>query len=219
MDRLTNFPNFLSAIKSSELNPVLFIEVEFDSGFTHIWSGIYDLLDQTFGSGWAAGAKWIAAGQLITVGAINETTGVEAVGAVITLTGIDPAFISLAITEARQNKAVNIWFGALDSSNTILDGVPYKFFSGFVDVVEISEEAESATVTIRAENKLSSLLRPRIRRYTSEDQKKIHPSDLGFDFVSQMSDWSGVWGVPIVIGATKPQITRESYEPQVNDSP
>ena len=54
----------------------------------------------------------------------------------------------------------------------------------------VTEQAETATITIQAENRLVDLERPRIRRYSDEDQKSdtANASDVGFEFVPSLQD-------------------------------
>jgi hypothetical protein len=50
-----------------------------------------------------------------------------------------------------------------------------------------------ASVTVRLENRLADWERPRLRRYTDEDQQRAHPGDKGFEFVTSTVDKDIVW--------------------------
>jgi hypothetical protein len=52
---------------------------------------------------------------------------------------------------------------------------------------------ETAAVTVRLENRMADWERPRVRRYTDEDQQRAYPGDLGFQFLTATVDKDIVW--------------------------
>ena len=71
---------------------------------------------------------------------------------------------------------------------------PLLSFSGKMDKPEIDDSGENCIITVRYENRLVDLQRPRIRHYTPEDQKINHSGDLGFDYVASLQDKNIPWG-------------------------
>jgi hypothetical protein len=69
-----------------------------------------------------------------------------------------------------------------------------EVFSGELDQMTISEESETCTVQVTAENIMVKLERPVVRRFTHEDQKTRFPSDLGFQYVAALQGLDLVWG-------------------------
>jgi len=67
-------------------------------------------------------------------------------------------------------------------------------FSGRMDVMSITEDGDSCTITMTAESRLIDLERPRLRRWTSEDQKGLDATDKGFEFVNSLQEASIKWG-------------------------
>lgn len=176
----------ITEVTASVLEPVVLVKGEFDSGDVNLWSGIGDL---TWG-----GDTYTGAGNLLGIMAIKETQILEAVNVDIQLTGISSAYVSLALTEDYQNRPVTIWIAALNASGAIIAD-PYMLFKGRMDVLEIEEGAETASLTMHTENRLIDLQRAKERRYTAEDQKAYYPSDTGFNYVSALQDQSIVWGM------------------------
>ncbi len=172
-------------LSAQQVNLAFFVEIEFSSGVINLWSGIGDISWDT--------KTWTGAGNLLMITPARETTGVTATGLTISLTGVDPAFISLALIEARQNKPVSCWFGFLDSSGVVIVD-PYKFFTGLFNYIVINEGEKSAIITVTAENDLIKLQKPRIRRYTDQDQQAEFDGDLGFKHISALQEWNGYWG-------------------------
>lgn len=175
----------ITELSASRVRPVLFVEVEFASGFVRFWSGIGDFT-------WDS-KLWTGAGNLLSVTPAGETTAIRANGIVMSLSGINPSVLSAVLANAQQGKPATCWLGFLDSDDVIVAD-PYLFFKGRVDVPEIEEGPETATVTITAENQLIELRKIRPRRYTSQDQKIDYPTDLGFDFIPRLKSFSGIWG-------------------------
>jgi hypothetical protein len=56
------------------------------------------------------------------------------------------------------------------------------------------EIGETATITLTIQNRLADWERPRLRRYTDEDQQSVYDGDLGLQFVAQMAEKTIYWG-------------------------
>ena len=172
-------------LSQTQVNLVFFVEINFKSGPVNLWSGVGEF-------SWDS-KTWLGAGQLLNITPAKETIGVTATGLTITLDGVDPTFIALALNEAKQNKSVRCYFGFLDSSGNIIIN-PYQFFSGLVNYIVVSEGEKVATISVTAENDLIKLQRPRIRRYTDADHQAEFPGDLGFQHIASLQEWNGFWG-------------------------
>jgi hypothetical protein len=158
------------------------VELEFDSGTLRLWNGYSDL---TIGSDTYTGS-----GDIINISAIEETGEIGAKGVSMSLSGISSSILSLALTENYKNRIANIYIGTI-AGGTVSS---YKVFSGRMDVMSISEEGETCNVSLTAESRLIDLERPRVRRYTSEDQKIIDANDKGFEFVNSIQGAIIEWG-------------------------
>ena len=61
----------------------------------------------------------------------------------------------------------------------------------------VQESVETAVITVSVENRLIDLEKPRVRRYTPEDQKIDLPfnvRDNGFDEVASVQNKEIIWG-------------------------
>jgi hypothetical protein len=174
-----------SALKEGELRPILFFEGEFASGWVRIWSGLGDIT-------WT-GRTWTGVGNLLGLGAIEETQQVVAGGTTVSLSGVPLEMVALAIDEARQGKPGRVWLGLLTDAREIIAD-PVQAFTGRLDVPEIADTGESCTVTISYENRLIDLGTPRNWRYTHESQQALAPGDQGFAFVTTIQDKEITWG-------------------------
>lgn len=177
----------LTQLNASQVKLAVFVEIFFTSGTLNLWSGVGN-------KSWDS-KNWIGTGSLLSVTPATESSDLRANGAVITLDGVDPALISVALQEGRQGRPVNCWLGFLDLSTEAVIVDPAAFFKGRLDVMAINDGAETATIAVQAESRLIDLERPSNRRYTQEDHQRDYPSDLGFEHVNSIQEWQGSWGV------------------------
>jgi hypothetical protein len=178
----------MQAVATAEVvRPVYLIDMEFSSGSVYLWSGLGDL---TFNSN-----TYIGAGDLLSIGAIQETTELTANGASVTLSGIKQSLLTIARDEPYQGRPLIIRLGAFDDAGDLISS-PVIMFSGFMDVMTIADAGETSTINVTAENKLIAFQTTAVRRYTAEDQKIEHPADKGFEFVAKIQEKEIVWGRP-----------------------
>ena len=71
-----------------------------------------------------------------------------------------------------------------------------NIFTGYMDTMEITESADTATISINLENRLADLEIAKTRRYTSEFQKERFPNDKAFDYVNDLQDKKITWSAP-----------------------
>jgi hypothetical protein len=113
----------------------------------------------------------------------------DAKGATLTMSGIPSSFLSLALQEPYQGRECRIYFGITSSPSDYVE-----VFSGELDQMNIEEQADSATISVTAENVLIKLERPVVRRFTNEDQKSRFPNDRGLEYVASLQDKEIFWG-------------------------
>jgi hypothetical protein len=185
--------------------PFFAVDLAFDSSPLYVWSGYGDLV---------IGSKtYLGAGQLLNISSVSETTEMEAKGATISMSGIPSSFLSLALQEPYQGRECRIYFGLVISSALKQENGSYllaedgsllftesnginltEIFAGELDQMNIEEQAESANISVTAENVLVKLERPVVRRFTNEDQKSRFPSDRGLEYVAALQDKEIFWG-------------------------
>jgi hypothetical protein len=198
---------FSDAVQRDVVQPFLAIDLAFDSGNVRAWTGLGTLS--------VGGVNYIGTATIMSISPIEETIEVAARGAQFVLTGIPSDLLSLALSEPYQGRVAKIYFGMMSVPERLLTEAGaiittenllpldissgnqselVEIFSGFMDTMQIADEVETSTITLTAENRLISLERPKIRRYTSEDQKREFSADLGLDFVNDLQDKEIKWG-------------------------
>lgn len=157
---------------------------------------------------------YLGVGNLVSISSVEETTEIDAKGAVITMSGIPSDFLSLALDEPYQGRECKIYFGLwlnnrtiatqgntvittedlLELSTEVDTSYLVEIFSGELDQMNISESGSTASISVTAENIMIKLGRPVVRRFTNEDQKSRFPSDKGLEFVAGLQDKEVFWG-------------------------
>lgn len=175
----------LTELPKSQIQVGLLVELDFASGFVRVWNGIGNL---TFDANTFTGV-----GYLGEIAPIAETgQAVRANGITLQLSGIPSSVLSIALAENYQGRSAKVWLGFFDTAWTLLECA--LLFAGRMDVMQIDEGADSSTITVTAENHLADLKRPRIRRYTNEDQLAYYPGDRGLEFIESIQNVDIVWG-------------------------
>mgnify|MGYP000739722093 FL=1 len=180
----------LAVATADVVRPIYLVKAEFDSTppedrNLYLWSGFGNL---TFN-----GKNYLGVGNLLSISAVDESTDLTATGASIVLSGIQSPLLAIARDEDYQGRPITIYLGALDDTGDLIAS-PTVLFSGFMDVMTISEAGETSTISVTAENKLIAFDRSYVRRYTAEDQKIDYPNDMGFEFVAKIADQEIIWG-------------------------
>ena len=181
-----NITNALDTeFNTNSIKPFYAITLDFETDVIRLWTGTGTI---TFG-----GVSYVGGGNILSVSSATETGQIQANGSTVTLSGIPSDLISAALNFNYQSRDATIHFGALDSNNAVIAD-PFIIFKGFMDVMTITDDAESATINLTVENRLIRLESSKIRRFTSEDQKIDFPDDLGLDLVADLQDKEIVWG-------------------------
>ena len=172
-----------SGFSDGELSPIFAVDFAFDSGNVRFWSGLGEI---TIDSN-----TYYGAGSVIQISAIEESSEISAKGITITASGLDSSVISWALNETYQNRTVTVHVGTISES---LVPDTYILFRGRMDTMDLTENGDTSTVEISAENRLIDLERPRVRRYTNEDQKSLYPNDIALEMVDDLQDMTIDWG-------------------------
>lgn len=180
-----------TAVQAEVVRPVVFVELDFSSGFVRANSSPYtlsfdadaDMVDEDF----------LGVGGLGGISPISEGADTKARNISLTLSGVDPALIATTLTEYYQGRPCKVWNGFLDSGHKLIAD-PILVFWGRMDTMDV-DMGETATITVTAESRLADWDRPRSARLTNEEQQARYPGDRGLEFVQQVADQEIRWGV------------------------
>lgn len=181
----------LAAIGEQVVRPILLYEGEYVPGGSPTISQYLRLFTGVGSLSWD-GKTWTGGGDLLAISPIREESDVQAVGFSVSLSAQSASNLSIAMNSMRQGASGKLWLGLLDSTGALIAD-PYLLRRGRFDTAIISRDGQTCVIEARYEDRLIDLERPRNTRYTSADQQRDYPSDLGFDFVPSLQDMQIVW--------------------------
>jgi len=195
-----------AAFTDGSTTNALLAEFDFESETLYMWSG--------YGSLVYDGKTYLGGGNLINISPYQETQELQAQGLQFSLSGVPTTLISTALQESYQGRecrtyiaTVNLGDGALltgdggyilqenGSKISLEAGVlsAYRYFTGLMDTIDISDDASESRIVLSAENILTILKRRKASYYTHEEQIALYPKDLGFVFVPSLQDKEIIW--------------------------
>ena len=186
----------LSSLTDDTVKPVFAVDLMFDSTTTtfageevtsnplYLHTGLGDL---TIGS-----VTYVGTGSLMQISDVSEGSDISARGINVQISGISTDILAVALSLPYRGRVFRLKMGMLDANDTTSS--LSTIFVGYMDRMDLAEGSETSVMTLAAESKLINLERPRIRRYTSENQKALHSGDLAFDFINDLIDKPSAWG-------------------------
>lgn len=182
-----------TAFAGTNFRPVFLIELRFGSGTVYL-----NNLDFNVNYG---GHTWLGAGRVGAISAVEEGEDLQAFGVSLQLSGVDPSLLAIALTEDYQGRTALISLALLGDDYQVIEA-PVQVYRGRMDTMPI-EAGQTASIALQLEGRLVDFERPRVRRYNSEDQKIVHPTDEFFQYVPQMVSKELYWGMPTPAGVSQ----------------
>lgn len=177
-------PSVASAVAGEQVARTVAVELDFPSGMARFNSSPMNVT-------WTAGT-FLGVGVLGSVSITEESAELRAYGLTITLSGIPRDAFALALLQGYQGRRGTVWEVPLHPTLYAPLSEPIVIFRGRMDTMQI-DMGEGAAVAIALENRLTDWERPRMSRYTDEDQQAVQPGDTGLRFVSAMAEREIIW--------------------------
>jgi hypothetical protein len=181
----------LSAPQQAELEKpttrtVYFIELRFLSSTQYICSA-----DRTLN--WD-GHDWIGLGTVGGISPIEESEGLESKALTFTLNVAQTSILALAVgdVEEYRGRVAKLFFCPLNESFQLV-GTPQLCWRGIMDQVAVGIEGQEGQITLKAETSAYGLKRQRALRLNAAQQKKLYPTDTGFDYLTDLIANPVVW--------------------------
>ncbi len=170
---------------ADHFRPISLFEFEFSGTPVRFWTGLGDL---TWNSNTYTGS-----GDLLTFAPIQESGDTGSISAEFQLSGLNSALISNVLGQIQHGDEITVYVGALDADGAVVID-PLKIFEGLVDVANIRKSADTAVISVTAENRTIRLNRPKARRWTKEDQQRDYANDTAFNFTTTLQQKQFRWG-------------------------
>lgn len=173
-----------TASQSPEFSYVLFIALDFPSGYVRLHNGVGTY---TFG-----GNDYLGVGAFGSIDVIEETSKLNDKPINVMLSSITPEIIDEVKTENIFGRDGDLYVGAITSGGELIAD-PDNWWSGHMDNVELLLGEENG-VKIRLQSRASRLKHKNNKRYTPEEQQRDHAGDLIFEFLTSLKEAKVVWG-------------------------
>jgi hypothetical protein len=177
-----------TAAKAAVVYPRFYAEFDFSGGWFRVWSGVGNVtiaaLSRTFGG----------VGTFGGFEEIRESGDIAAQGLAFTLSGIPSALVATVLGENYRGRPCTMWVGFVNSGGTLLD-TPLELYSGFMDRITIEDTGATSTIRLDTENHLAELRKPRVVRWTHEEQQRLYPGDMALEYLAKIWERPIVWGV------------------------
>jgi hypothetical protein len=140
------------------------------------------------------GFEWAGVGTLGSIGAVEESDGLESKPLNFTINAAQPAWLSLAlgdVEEYRGRKATMYMCPLNDSFQMV--GTPERCWSGIMDTLNVGINDESGSISLRCETSAYGLKRRPALRLNAAQHKKANPTDTGLDYLNGLISNPAVW--------------------------
>lgn len=138
------------------------------------------------------GQEYLGVGGLGGISKVQESSELRAYSLTLKLAGIPRDAVAAALTQAYQGRSAKVWEVLLHPKSWQVIDAPILSFRGRMDQMNATL-GTTATVTVVLKNRLADWERPRLRRFTDDDQKRQHPADRGFEFLTATVEKEITW--------------------------
>ena len=173
-------------VAKSAIAPVMFVELDFTSGFVRAWNGQGPI-------DWN-GKTWLGGGEFMGISAIEESKAIEATSVSLTLSGVPSALVAVAYGDFSQGRPAKVWLGMFDVNAGAVIADPIQIFAGRMDTISDQDDGTTAQIAVTAESNLADLDRLRVRYFTDQDQQRLFESDRSLRYMSSVQDRPVYWG-------------------------
>lgn len=172
---------FEANITADHVTSIVLVTLDLDSGVQYLTDAPHDI-------DWN-GHTWSSLFGIGTVSEITETDS-EIPNLVFTISGVPQSLIALALTEHVQGRACEVLLATLSGTTLSVDPDVWK---GALDVMTIQRNGGEATITVTAEHPLARWDQPNLLRFSHEDQQRLYPGDMFFEYAEKMADATITW--------------------------
>lgn len=173
-----------TAIADGVIRPVTMVRLALDIGLIAVHSGV--------GSFSWNGDTYLGVGNFGSLSEIRESGDVAPNGVTATLSGIPTEYLAIAVGDHYQGREAIVYKALLDDAHELIAD-PALAFRGRIDYAEV-QIGTTAAIALVIQSRLADWNRPRIRRYSHEDQQLRYPGDMGLEYVAKMVDKPLIWG-------------------------
>lgn len=181
----------VAALAAPVVRPVILAELDWDSGFVRVHSGIGTLTANDPADGEAL--SFLGVGALGGISGIETPEELRAVNITMQLSGIPTDYLTEALTADYQGRAFRVFLGALAEDETgLVNDEIVPLASGYIDNMDV-DIGETATIIVNCRNALADWERPNVTLYSDEAQQRLHPGDTFCSRIAVAAEGEITW--------------------------
>jgi hypothetical protein len=181
----TQDPAMIEQLNAQHKRPVYLVRIDFPDGVLAMNTHLIELPFE--------GDVYRPVGGAGKIGSVKEDGYIKPHQLSLTLSALDPAILSVALTSDYVGSDVKVYFGVLDEHYHLI--AASLRFSGRITSMPM-KYGKRNTVEVRVSSRFEDWDRIRNARYTDADQQAKFPGDKFCEFAPQMVEKSINWGVP-----------------------
>ncbi len=158
------------------IEPVLLIELGFGTPI-YLTNASFDISSSVSGSS----RTYLSNGHLKNISAVSETNKPTKNSLIISLSGVDQTYVSIALNENIINDDVHIYRGFLDG-NLALISDPFLLFYGTINDYKITDNTTTAKIVLTVTSHWGNFSKTSGRTTTDNSQQRFFSGDKGMEF-------------------------------------
>ncbi len=158
------------------IEPVLLIELGFGTP-VYLTNASFDITSSVSGSS----RTYLSNGHLKNISAVSETNKPTKNSLIISLSGVDQTYVSIALNENIINDDVHIYRGFLDA-NLALISDPFLLFYGTINDYKITDNTSTAKIVLTVTSHWGNFSKTSGRTTTDNSQQRFFSGDKGMEF-------------------------------------
>ena len=165
---------------------VYFVELQFSGSTSRLSTANFPI-------DWG-GYTWSGVGAIGSIGAVEESDGLESHPLNFSINAAQPSWVALALggVETYRGRPAKMYMCPLNESFQLID-TPVQCWSGQMDMVTTGINGEEGSITLKCETSAYGLKRRPSLRLNAAQQKKAHPGDTGLDYLTDLIANPQVW--------------------------
>jgi len=129
---------------------------------------------------------YLAQGQYIGFGTVQETSDVRVGTVAVTFTAVDFTTLGYVLSNDYIDRRVVMYRVVLNDDYTFSDANVFQYFDGNITDFTISESKETATLTLQVASQFADYERANGRRTNNSSQQRFFADDVGLEFSPQI---------------------------------
>jgi len=158
------------------IEPVVLVELGFATP-VYLTNASFDISSSVSGSS----RTYLSNGHLRSITGVTETNKPTKNSLLLSLSGVDQTYISIALNENIINDNVFIYRGFLDDNLAVIAD-PFLLFYGTIDEYKITDNTNTANITLTITSHWGNFSKTNGRTTTDNSQQRFFSSDKGMEF-------------------------------------